>query len=549
MIRSFFIATLLTFTSSTIAQDVGSPTEEFIVGNLEGVLLLGDWNFVRYKPVDKVQGVVSEGISLLDNNYEFLSEISDRFVDKPLTQHSMKEMKQMITDYYESENQPLVVVSTPNQEVTNGVLQLVVTEARLGQIHYKGNRYFTSQQLGHYIRARKGQPIVAKDLYEDLSFMNLNPFRRTDAVFTPGARPGLADIELLTVDRWPYRFYVGSDNTGTPATGRNRIFFGVNLGKTIVEDSEISYQYTQAPNGTRFFSHTGNVRVPLPWFRHVIQAFGGYSSARIHSGVSNLKPRGVSWQVDLRYRFPINYSADILQEVIVGYDYKESNTNLIFGGESQYRGMAAMNQFMIGYTLGNRTRDRKISLNLEAYGNPTGITDRNDSGDYRTLRNGAKASYIYAKASHSFAYRIDDWWLSYDLTFQYSPANLLPSEQLTLTGYYAVRGFEERVLSLDNGGVIHLTAETPHISPVHWMGWCKHYDELYLVGFIDTAFGANHDGPMGISTFASLGSIGPSLRYQISRYFSAHLDYGIQLWHSGFTPSSSRYNFGLIVSY
>jgi hemolysin activation/secretion protein len=541
-----YFASLLLFASSIAAQETALE-QGVIIPELEGILLLGDWNLVRTEPIDEIEGVKAVDVGLLHKNKGFLTDLGNRFIGKPLTQESMAEIKSEIAGFYESKNQPLVVVSTPRQEVTKGVLQLVVSEAKLGEIRFKGNKYFSRMELEKYIRAQKGEPIVAKELYEDLAFMNHNPFRRTDAVFTPGANPGVADLELLTVDRWPYRVYVGSDNTGTISTERNRIFLGVNLGKTIVQDSEVSYQYTQAPNGNRFFSHTGYVRVPLPWFRHIVQAYGGYASVKTDSGEPHLRPRGVSWQVDLRYRFPLHEDLDLLQEFVVGYDYKESNTNLLYNGPSDYYGMAAMNQFMMGYNVGVRNRGRKIAFNVELFGNPGGITNRNDNSSYQTLRNDALARYVYLKAAHSLSQEFDGWWFSYDLSGQISSVNLLPSEQFTMTGYNSVRGFEERILNLDNGAILHLTLETPHVSPAYWMGWCKHYDELYVLAFFDSGLGANHEGG---PSFASLGSIGPSIRYQVSRYFTGHLDYGYQLWHSGFNPiTNSRYNFGVILSY
>jgi len=548
MIKTTLIALLL-MVSPMMAQ------ESVILPELSGILLLGDWNLVRTEPLEPLSGVKTMSVHLLENEKSFLATLDDRFIGKTLTVGSMDKIKQDIADFYESKNQPLVVVTIPKQELTKGVLQVVVREARLGEIRYKGNRYFTNQQLGKYIRAKSGDTIATGELYEDLAFMNHNPFRRTDAVFTPGDKPGVADLELLTVDRWPYRAYVGADNTGTIASERNRIFFGVNLGKTIVQDSEVSYQYSQAPNGNRFFSHTAYVRVPLPWFRHIFQAYGGYASAKIDcnaidSESAHPRPRGVSWQVDLRYRVPFYENSDILQEFVLGYDYKEADTNLLFNGRSEFYGMAATNQFMVGYNAGIRSRTCKVLFNLEIFGNPSGITNHNNRHSYESLRYDAEAAYLYVRAAHSLAQEFGGFWFSYDLSGQYSSTNLLPSEQFTMTGYNAVRGFEERVLNLDNAGIFHLTIETPHVSPAYWFKACKHYDELYLLAFFDAGLGTRHHSARGEASFASLGSIGPSLRYQYSHYISAHIDYGFQLWHSGFNPiTDSRYNFGVTVSY
>jgi hypothetical protein len=95
-----------------------------------------------------------------------------------------------------------------------------------------------------------------------------------------------------------------------------------------------------------------------------------------------------------------------------------------------------------------------------------------------------------------------------------------------------------------------VTVEAPHFSPAYWLGWCKHYDDLYFLAFFDTGLGRNHHVRRGEPSFQSLGSIGPSVRYELSRYASLHLDYGVQLWHNGFhSVTDSRYNFGMIFSY
>lgn len=531
-----------------------SPLQQhLILEKLNGILLLGDWNLVRKEPIDEIEGVEQRDVALLAKNRDFLFTLQYQFVGKPLTQATIQEIKQRIADFYESKNQPLVVVSTPKQEVTKGVLQLVVSEAKLGEIRFKGNKYFTSNQLKQYIHAKPGEPIESGELLQDLAFMNHSPFRRTDAVFTPGAKPGIADLELITVDRWPYRFYAGADNTGTIATERNRLFLGMNLGKTIVQDSEVSYQYTTAPNGNRFYSHTATVRVPIPWFgfRHTAQAFGGYSMVNPDTGVTHLHSRGVSWYVDLRYRIPIFDDADCLQEIVFGYDFKESNTKLRMHNQTLYYGLADIDQFMIGYHLGTRNRHRKISLNVELFGSPAHVTHHNNTKSFHTLRNNASAQYAYLKVVHALMQEMAGGWrFSYNLSGQVASANLLPSEQFTMTGYNGVRGFEERILNLDNAALLNVTFETPHFSPAYWMGWCKHYDELYFALFFDSGIGGNHEPEPGEKKFQSLGSVGPTVRYELSRYCAAHLDYGFQLWHSGFNPvTDSRYNFGLILSY
>lgn len=544
----FLLLAVAPIFGTDVKCDMSQSSDTPIVDCLNGILILGDWGDVRKSSVDRWSCVVADGVLLLQRNPDFLRKLQDEYIGKPLTQRVIWNLKNDIADYYRSKNQPLVVVSIPRQDVDNGVLQVVVEESKLGKVSVQGNCYFPSRWFGEVIRTNPGDPIDAQTVLEDVAWLNLNPFRRTDAIFKPGDKPGLTDIELVTIDRWPYRVYAGGDNTGTIATNRNRLFFGFNFGKSVLKDGQISYQFTCAPNWNLFYSHTASARLPLPW-RHVWVLWGGYASVKPSTGITHMKNRGISWQVDTRYRFPFFSSIDVMQTFVVGYDFKETNNNILYDGVKIFKANADINQFMFGYEFGFKNRGSRVSLTAEMYVNPGGITYANKSRFYDQLRAGAKDKYVYFKLAHSYAKRFTGGWFTYDMTGQVSSANLLPSEQFTMTGYNAVRGYEERILNLDNAFILNVAYETPHWSLARAFGWCKNYDEFYFLAFFDCGLGGNHH-PMGESRFKSLSSIGPGVRWQFDRYFTARFDYGFQLGHTGFSnPTDSRYNFGMILSY
>lgn len=523
---------------------------EQMLCELQGIVLLGSWDLLRSEPVEDVKGVVSHGLALIDQNSYYLKELEAAYVGKPFTQRSLWEIKADIADFYKEKNQLFAVVSIPRQSLSKGVLQVVVEEVKLGAVRSKGNKYFTGTELMGYIRTKRGCPILQKEILEDVAWMNQNPFRRTDVIFVPGEKPGTADIDLVTIDRWPYRIYAGADNTGTIATERERLFFGFNFGKTILRDSQVSYQFTFSPNWNRFYSHTASARVPCPW-RHVFVFWGGYSQVKPSLEVGNQGETGVSWQVDGRYRIPLMDTPDLTQTIVVGYDFKETSDKYKVGRSTIFRATADINQFMLGYELGSKTKRQRISFVAELYGNPGGITDKNENRDYKQFRFEAMSQYAYAKIAHGYAIKAKGgWWFSYDITGQVSSENLLPSEQFNLSGYDAVRGFEERVALVDNAAILNVVVESPHWSPGKAWGAKKCVDDLYFLGFFDCGVGGSHQHAPGEKRTKYLGSIGPGVRYQFSRYVNARLDYGFQLWHRGFhNPSHSRYNFGLIVAY
>ncbi len=530
---------------------VSLSAEEIIIDCLQGIEFLGHWEYARNTCPEDLRCVVAKEVLLLQKNPAFLKELQEEYLGAPLTSERVETLKKEVAAFYRSKNHPLVVISIPRQHCANGVLQVVVEEAKLGNVTVRGNCYFPSRWFAETIRTYPGEAIDGQKIWEDVAWLNLSPFRRTDAIYKPGAQPNVVDLELVTVDRWPYRFYAGGDNTGTVATDRNRCFFGFNFGKSILKDGQISYQFTFAPNWNLYYSHSASARLPLPW-RHEWVLWGGYASVKPETELALVGNEGISWQFDTRYRFPFFYGTSLMQTFVVGYDLKETNNDLLFGGYEIFDATADINQFMLGYELGYRQKDLRVAFTGELYYNPGGITHANQTKIYEELRYGAEDKYAYLKLTHSLSAKSRLGWFSYTMTGQISSTNLLPSEQVTMTGYNAVRGFEERILNLDNAFLLNVTYETPHWSFAKLFGACKRWDEFYLLGFFDCGMGDNHqpDPSEDEDSFRHLGSVGPGVRWQFDRYLTARFDYGFQLWHSGFlNPSDSRYNFGVMLSY
>ncbi len=526
-----------------------SLQSEQVLDVLQGIQFVGSWNQAN-KKFDQAMGVaVADRVFLLNAHPGFLKKLQGAYIGNPLTQQAIRDLQSDLVAFYRSHGQPFAVISIPEQDLKDGILQVVVNEAVIGNITCKGNRVFTPDQIKRFIRGKPGEPIDRTRLVQDMARMNQNPFRRTDAIWRPGSKPGTADLELATIDRMPYRFYTGADNTGTAATERDRFFFGFNFGKTIVEDSELSYQFTCSPNWNRFVAQTALFRVPFP-ARQTFIFYGGYAQVKPELS-GNDSEKSQSWQVDGRYRFPIITNTSFLQEIILGYDFKQVIGRIKRHGVLVFHGLADIDQFMIGYDLGYRSERHRVTFVAEIYGNPGGITTHNKTSQYRPFRAGAGSQYMYGKISHSFAYRFRQWWFSYDLNGQAASKNLLPSEQFTLSGWNAVRGFEERIVNVDNALLLNLTVQTPRFSIGKAAGWSKKtFDELYFLAFFDYGLGGNQRLLPGESSTVSLASIGPGIRYQIDRYLSARFDYGFQVLRHGFdNPTHSRYNFGLIVSF
>ena len=116
-------------------------------------------------------------------------------------------------------------------EITGGVLQVLVRSGRVGRIRVQGSRWFAPRYVAGELHARPGQDVDARQLGNDLDWINRNPFRQVDLVYAKGSELGKTDLVLREVDHFPLRVYGGYEDSGTPVTGNNRLLAGINFDK------------------------------------------------------------------------------------------------------------------------------------------------------------------------------------------------------------------------------------------------------------------------------------------------------------------------------
>jgi hemolysin activation/secretion protein len=437
-------------------------------------------------------------------------------------------------------------VDIPEQDITNGVVQIVVVEGVLDKLTLKGNKWFSDSSYLNKIHIKSGDVIDSRRLLQDIAWINRNPFRHVDALFSPGAKEGTTDVELLAKDRFPLRVYVGGDNTGNRGTGEARYFTGFNWGNAFNSDQLLNYQYTVGPNFHRFQSHTIDYLAPLPW-RHIFELYGGYSI--VHPHVTGFHSKGHSAQASMRYHMPVgllykNYD----NEFVLGADFKNMNNNLEFRDDAEapvFNSIVNITQAVFGYDFGYRSKHQSISFNPQVYWSPGDLISHQSEHAYNKMRPHAKNHYVYGTLALGDDFTVGKGYVFSFLTrFQGATATLLPSEQFALGGYDTVRGYDEREVNVDNGFCGNFETR---MRPFNVF---SKKDALVLLGFFDYGIGSNIHPLRGENKWHYLMGVGPGLRYQLERYISLRLDIGYRLHKTQFGPSPGfKVHFGMIASY
>lgn len=522
-----------------------------LIPALKGLVFVPRVSEVRVEGRPGVSGVLVEDVDLMDQE-EWSKRLATR-LGAPLSLGGLNAILKEVIVYYRGEGRPVVDVVVAEQDITSGVIQLAVIEATLGEVRGEGGRWFKAERLAGQVRLKPGEPIYSTILMADLAWLNKNPFRNVDLVYTPGADDGETDVVLRLDDRFPMRVYSGYEDSGNELTGQNRFYSGVNYGNLWGLDHLINYQWTFNEELDRLSAHSLSYVVPLPW-RHTLTVFGAYVLSE-----TDLPPpldlSGETAQLSGRYSIPMadpswmKKSESFEHEIEFGYDFKKSTSNLEFGLAQAFNTATDIHQFSLAYLAGLSDSLGATSLRLTGVLSPGNLAGNNDDAAFRMARAGAETSYFYGNIEVERATRLIAGFTSMIRgTAQVSNENLLPSEQLGFGGYSTVRGYEENEAIVDEGFLLSTEIRAPAFSV---LPGDSVKDELQLLAFWDYASGRNvHLLPGEVSNI-HLSSVGPGFRWSVGEHFSMRFDYGFQLRESGqgLNLGDSRMHLGGTVSF
>ena len=542
------------------------PTQPSAV-NVEGEGVKGDPHQVLVKNLNALvfiptpDAVVKNG--LVDHGIDFkgvtppmpehFAALVMPYLGQPVTRGKLNTLVQSIILYYRNHNHPVVDVAVPAQDITNGVMQVVVLEGRVGTVEVAGNRWFNAGQIRDGVHLEAGDTIDSRKLDEDLDFLNQNPFRATSVIYRPGEKLGQTDITLQTHDRFPGRVFAGYEDSGDIETGIDRYFAGFNYGNLFGLSQQVNYQYTVSSNFDSLRAHSGSYVIPLPW-QHTLSFFGSYVDTKGTAGPL-FGITGRSYQISGRYTVPLPTLAlsrfTYKESVAAGFDYKYNKDSLEFGNAPAANTLYDVDQFVLTYDGAETDPWGRTTLDESLFISPGSWGGNNNDTQFSMAHTGATSDYVYSTLQLERLTRLPgDWALVLRGTLQGSNANLAPSEQLGLGGYDTVRGYDEREVNTDDGFVFSTEVRTPTVS-FGDLGGCPVFkDELQFLAFWDYGDGSNHTPLPGETNETPLSSVGAGLRYTINTYLSVRYDYAFQLLRTGLdNDRGSRSDIGVVVSY
>lgn len=559
-----------------------------LVQSLKGLIIAGDGRLPPEYVIRATHGVefYRSMQSINESDREYLrSCLEKKYLDGVVTFEKLEAMKRDISQFYRRSGQALVMVTIPEQDVTDGVVSIVVIESRLGMINVIGNCWFPEDFYRCNIRLDGSDVIYNREIESDIAWINRNNWRKVNAIYKPGVEPGTTDIDIMVRDERPFNVYIGADNTGFELTDQTRIFFGFQWGNVFGWDHTLVYQSTFSPTWNKFWAQTLHYTAPIPCLRHVLVLFGGYS----HTKASNCflpanVQSGRSGQFSARYVFPQIPVRALLQDAEVGFDWKSTNNDLVVGKIPVSRNDATILQLVGGWKARADYCNNHIRAEAFVYLQPWHFGSSMTRRAYDPLRPGASLCYLYLNAFAHYLWNDPRTLMGLDVKLrgQVSTAALLPIEMLGLGGVYSVRGYEERAINVDDGVIFNFEIRSPKLAICGRMqNFAGANDGLAIIAFFDLGAGhliktvtaeeiasygqtASKDNPClscpreacprgeGQPADYFLVGIGPGFRYDIGHWLHARFDIGFPLTghqFGTFSRHNVRLHWGVIAAY
>ena len=480
-------------------------------------------------------GIMVSGLAPL-NDPAFTAQIAP-FIGRPVTLADLQQISTLTTAWYRTHGRPFVAVTVPPQNISSGVVQVVVTEYRVGTLTVAGNHWFSTEMLQQESGLVPGQTLTLPQVQDDLDWLNDNPFRSVNTLFEPGAEPGTTDVVLQTEDRLPLHVYTGFDNQGVSSLGRGEWNLGAVWGNALGLDQTLAYQFTRSLSG-RYEANAASWTVPLPW-RDKLLIFGSFAQERPDVG-DVFGETGNSGQASIRYvhtlpRLAMTTGIELTGTLQVGYDFKTTNNNLEFGGAQVFASQAEIDQFPLIYDATLTDPYGQTAFENQLVVSPGGVTGANTKSAFQAIVAGSAADYVYDRIGLTRTTVLPEGplkgfsWTA-RVIGQVANRNLLYSEQLGAGGMDSVRGYYTDAALGSQGVLVSQEVWGPTFSVAGLLHNQTSVSDQGQVGvFWDYGHVSQVQGIPEAVNAADLSSVGFDLHATLGRFFDVRFDLGWQL--------------------
>jgi hemolysin activation/secretion protein len=436
----------------------------------------------------------------------FLEPILAPYVDKELDLTQLQAIADLITEEYRRHGYALARAYIPQQEITEGEVEIAVLEGRLGAIEVRGNQSYSAGFVKGYFAPLIEEKAIKQSSLER-SLLILNDFRdlRATAFLQAGKEPGTTDIIVNVEGKLPLHLALDYNNFGSTTVSRNRFGAEIEVAKFLpIEGSSLSIRGVMGSKASDFLY--GRTAFTLPVNKYGTKLGLSVSGGNFDVGqeFADLDITGKSWDYVIALSHPFIKTRFQSLTAEFGFESKDADQFLLdtLSSRDKIRMLKAGIDF--NSTDGSGGNVVSFSIN-QGLGHTLGAMQNNDPNSSRVHADNRFTRFSLNAARFQ---RLTDY-LAVLLrgSGQVTTRSLVATEQFSIGGFDTVRGYPQGEVLGDHG--YNLSAEF-RLSPL------PNRDILQLAFFVDHGAAAIREAPAGTRSYATLTGVGYGLRLNYS---------------------------------
>lgn len=451
---------------------------------------------------------------------EELTEITQPFLDRPLSFAELYQARSLITKLYTDNGYINSGAYIPPQKMNSGTVTIQVIEGELEAINVTGAKRLDPKYIRKRLEIAAGKPVNTDSLLSALQMLRLDPLiDNISAELSAGVRPGTSLLDITIEEADAFKVSTNFDNGRSPSVGTDRRGIGITHNNLLGFGDKFDFKYTNTDGSNSF-----DFAYAIPVNAHNGQlsfSYGTNSNDVIEEPFTPLDIESESRYYQLNFRQPLIQKPNNELSMGLTFSRSESETflfdtpfGLSRGADEEGKTRISAVRFFQEWV--NRNENQVIAARSQ-FSLGVNVFDATINAD------APDSSFFAWRGQGQWVRRLDeDFLLLLRGDVQLSASSLVPLEQFRVGGFNSVRGYRQDFVLGDNGVFASAEVRIPlfRISSPDAV--------VQLAPFFDIGTVWNNDDDVEIS-HDILPSIGLGLNVDVSDRFNARLDWGIPL--------------------
>ena len=450
---------------------------------------------------------------------EELEELMSPYVNRNIHTSELQTLRQALTLYYINKGYINSGVVIPDQQVSNGVIELQVIEGTLNQINITGNQHLKSSYIQNRLMLGAEPPLNINKLQQTILILQQNPLiKKIHTELKPGSLPGQSVLETKLEEAKAYSIRVGANNHRPPSIGAERVELEVTHRNVTGYGDKLNIRY----GSTKGLDDFG-VQYDIPINAHdtTIGLFYDKGDSSVtEDPFDSLDIKSKSETTGIRISHPFYRTPNSEFRMGLSLEHRESKTFLL-GLPFSFTtgaidGESAVSVLRFSQEWTDRSQQRVIAIRstfnigLDAF--DASVNHDTEDGKFASWLGQFQWAQRIGHQGKQIVFRVDT---------QLANDPLLPLEQFSVGGMSTVRGYRENQLVRDNGFVASIEYRMPIFNTLFGK------NKLQLAGFLD--FGRSWNRERATATPEDISSAGIGFRWSPTTNIYGDIYWGKQL--------------------